>query len=267
MRLSSRSQFLRSSSITPLALGVRHNSTIPSSNPGPTTLPTSSTTTSLPETIDPGLFEKGSLLDIPEHIGYLKSLGLDFGWGPTSMVEWFLEHIHVLTGAPWWASIAMTAIAFRLLMLKPYINAADNAAKMATVAPITKPLTAKMMALQSAGADTTQIMAVRREMQIIHKRAGISIMKGFIPLAQVPLGYGSFVLLRAMADLPVPGMETGGILWFQNLAVSDPIFLLPAITAGVMHLVLRVCLPSKSPCLDIQMLIPTRKEAKPVSTQ
>lgn len=32
---------------------------------------------------------------IPEQIGYLKDLGLDYGWGPTSFVQWLIENIHV----------------------------------------------------------------------------------------------------------------------------------------------------------------------------
>lgn len=175
---------------------------------------------------------------MPEQIGYLKSLGLDFGWGPTAMVEWVLEHIHVLCQTPWWASIGLTAIAFRILLLKPYMDAADNAAKLAKVTPITKPMQQKMQELSRA-SDTTGVMAVRRDIQLIHKRAGIKMWKSFVPMTQMFVGYGTFVLIRAMGKLPVPGLETGGILWFQNLALPDPYFILPLATAGILHLVLR----------------------------
>ena len=63
-----------------------------------------------------------------------------------------------------------------------------------------------------------------------------------MPALQMFAGYGTFVLLRGMAKLPVPGLETGGLLWFHNLALPDPYFLLPLGTAGVLHWVLRVCL-------------------------
>lgn len=180
----------------------------------------------------------GNIRDIPETIGYLKSLGLDFGWGPTACVEWTLEHIHVLAQTPWWASIGLTAIVFRVLLLKPYMDAADNAAKIAAVSPVTKPLQAKMTEL-SRSKDTAAMMAVRRDIQLIHQRAGIKMWKSFVPMLQMFIGYGTFVLLRAMAKLPVPGLETGGILWFQNLALPDPYLILPIATAGVLHMVLR----------------------------
>jgi YidC/Oxa1 family membrane protein insertase len=183
-----------------------------------------------------------NLDNVTEHIGYLKELGLDYGWGPTAMMEWIIEHIHVYAGTPWWGTIAITAILVRAAMFYGYIGSADNAARMATVAPLTKPLYEKMRAA-SGNSDTTEVMRLRQELQIIQRRAGIKLMKSFVPLLQVPVGYGSFMLLRGMAKLPVPGLETGGILWFQNLAIPDPFFLLPIATAGVLHLVLRVCVP------------------------
>ncbi len=118
------------------------------------------------------------------------------------------------------------------------MDAADNAAKIAQVSPITKPLQAKMTELSRA-KDTQAMMGVRREIQLIHGRAGIKMWKSFVPMLQMFIGYGTFVLLRAMAKLPVPGLETGGVLWFQNLALPDPYFTLPIATAGVLHLVLR----------------------------
>jgi YidC/Oxa1 family membrane protein insertase len=173
------------------------------------------------------------------HIGYLKSLGLEFGYGPTSLIEWTLEHIHVLAGTPWWASIILTAIAVRATLFYTMIGSADNAARLATIKHITQPIYDKMKAA-SARSDSAETMKLRGELQLIQKRAGINLIKSFLPLIQVPLGFGTFFLLRAMARLPVPGLETGGILWFPNLALPDPTFLLPIATAGILHWVLRV---------------------------
>ncbi|PMD37163.1 hypothetical protein L207DRAFT_568225 [Hyaloscypha variabilis F] len=183
-------------------------------------------------------FASDSLYNIPEHIGYLKSLGLDYGYGPTGGIEWLLEHIHIFTGTPWWISIAITAVAVRAVLFKPYIDAAENAARMAQIMPLTKPIQAKMMAAQRA-SNMDGVMQARQELSLINKRAGIKLWKSFVPMVQVFAGYGTFVLLRAMAKLPVPGLETGGILWFSNLAIPDPLLILPIATAGVLHWVLR----------------------------
>ena len=154
-------------------------------------------------------------------------------------MEWTLEHIHIFAGTPWWASIGLTALLVRIVLFQPYIGAADNAARLATVKHITDPITTRMKEAQKRG-DMDSVMKVRQELNLVHKRAGIKIWKSFVPAIQVFAGYGTFVLLRAMAKLPVPGLETGGALWFHNLAVPDPIYLLPVLTAGVLHWVLRV---------------------------
>jgi YidC/Oxa1 family membrane protein insertase len=167
----------------------------------------------------------------------LKSLGLDYGWGPTACIEWLLEHVHIFAGTPWWVSISLTAIIIRAILFKPYIDAADNAARMQAVQPITQPLTKQMTAVRG---DTTAVLQIRSEIQAIHRRAGIKMWKSLVPMTQMVAGYGTFVLLRAMGKLPVPGLETGGALWFHNLTIPDPFFIMPAATAFVLHLVLKV---------------------------
>lgn len=152
-------------------------------------------------------------------------------------MEWMIEHIHVYAGTPWWVTISIAAFAVRAVLFKAYVNAADNAARMQTVKPITDPLSKKMMAMRN---DQVQMLQLRAEIQAINKRAGIKIWKSFVPMVQIFAGYGTFVLLKAMANLPVPGMDGGGALWFHNLTIPDPYFILPAATALSLHWVLRV---------------------------
>ncbi|RFU30746.1 hypothetical protein B7463_g5613, partial [Scytalidium lignicola] len=199
--------------------------------------------TSVPEITSSSLeqateFSSDALHQIPEQIGYLKSLGLEYGWGPTSAMEYILEHVHVYAGTPWWASIALTAALVRVVMLKPYVDAASNSAKLATVKPIIDPIRNEMTQARVAG-DTTRMMSLRQDITRINKRAGIQTWKSFVPLVQVFAGFGTFILLRGMAKLPVPGLETGGALWFYNLTYPDPYMIIPATTAVVLHFVMK----------------------------
>lgn len=43
-----------------------------------------------------------------------------------------------------------------------------------------------------------------------------------------------------MANLPVPSLQTGGLWWFQDLTVSDPIYVLPLVVTATMWGVLEV---------------------------
>lgn len=176
---------------------------------------------------------------MPEQIGYLNAIGLDHGYGMTSVMQWVLEHIHIYTGQPWWISIVLTAVAVRAVLLKANLNAAENGARLATIKPITDPVNTRMREAMRAG-DQTLTMECRAELQRMNARAGVKVWKSFVPMLQIFPAYGIFFTLRAMAELPVPGMETGGALWFYNLTVADPTYLLPLMTAGILHWVLRV---------------------------
>jgi YidC/Oxa1 family membrane protein insertase len=120
--------------------------------------------------------------------------------------------------------------------------ATDNSARMAIAAPLAKPLMEQMKEASRLG-NTPEVMRVRSEIQMINRRAGVKYWKAAIPLIQVPIGLGSFIFLRGMSKLPVPGLETGGTLWFSNLTIPDPYFLIPLATTGILHYLLRVSLP------------------------
>jgi YidC/Oxa1 family membrane protein insertase len=48
---------------------------------------------------------------------------------------------------------------------------------------------------------------------------------------QMPIFISFFVGLRRMANAPVESFHTGGMLWFTDLTVCDPYYILPVITS------------------------------------
>lgn len=176
---------------------------------------------------------------IPERLGFLKEIGLDYGWGPTAMIEWTLEHIHITAGLPWWAAIAATAVLVRAATFPLYLKSADQAARQSALTSITKPITERMTVAQKAN-DQTAVMQCWSELRAVRKRAGMSYTAQFTPmLVQSVLGFCSFKLMRGMANLPVPGLKDGGFGWVTDLTISDGYLLLPAIMAGAMHIMFR----------------------------
>lgn len=176
---------------------------------------------------------------VPEHIGYLKDLGLDYGWGPTAFVEWMIEHVHVYTAAPWWASVLIAAALVRLVLLKPYIEAADTSARIATIQDTVKPIQARVNAAREQ-KNQQEMMVAANELRALYRKAGIKLWKVAIPFIQIPIGIGSFRLFRGMIGLPVPGLEDGGLLWMQDLTVADPYFVTPLLFAAAVHTTFRV---------------------------
>lgn len=236
---------------------IRHASTLPTSPaPGPASAPQAPVTepaaaaTAAPtptpynlDTITLDDVEVAAANDlvssIPERLGFLKEIGLDYGWGPTSVIQWTLEHIHITGGLPWWGAIAATAILVRVVTFPLYLKSSDQAARQSALMTITAPISARMSAAQKAG-DQTGVMRAWQEMNAVRKRAGLSYAQQFTPMiVQSVIGYCSFKLMRGMANLPVPGLKDGGFGWVTDLTITDGYLLLPAIMAGAMHVMFR----------------------------
>ena len=126
-----------------------------------------------------------------------------------------------------------------MVMLKAYVNASDTSARMAVITPLIKPVQDRITAARAA-RDQQAMMAASAEIQGVYRSANVQIWRLAIPMLQVPLGFGTFRLMRGMASLPVPGMDTQGLLWLQDLTIPDPYFLLPIITAAAFHLTFKV---------------------------
>ncbi|KAK6498632.1 Mitochondrial inner membrane protein oxa1 [Arthrobotrys musiformis] len=175
----------------------------------------------------------------PDTMGYLQALGLDNGWGPTSVMQNTLEALHVFGGAPWWAAAVLATVGLRLIFLPIFISVSDNTARMKELQPLMLPyMERQKAAIKNSDLQTQQ--QIRSEITTLYKRAGVSPFKSLSNLLQIPFQFGSFMILRQMAYLPVPGLEHTGILWFQDLTSADPFFILPALSSGFLFLGMKV---------------------------
>ncbi|PWY86410.1 hypothetical protein BO94DRAFT_585993 [Aspergillus sclerotioniger CBS 115572] len=175
---------------------------------------------------------------IPEQIGYLKQLGLDFGWGTSSIVEWLIEHFHVAAGLPWWGGIVATGIFIRLALLGPMLSAVDASTRLNNIKHLTGPVRKEMMMAHKRN-DTVESTKKRAELSRLHSSHGVAPWKAMIPMAQIPLGFGCYRVVNNMCGLPVPGLATESVAWLQDLTVADPYFILPIVSAVCMHLTLK----------------------------
>lgn len=179
--------------------------------------------------------------NVDEHIGYLKELGLDYGWGPTSFVQWCLEHVYIWGQLPWGASIVVTAVALRMLLLPFAVQTADQGARLASVSTELAPLNRKLQ-IAKQSQDQQALMEVAEQYRAKLASSGYSIRKMLMsPLFQVPVGFGTFRLLRGMGTLPVPGFDEGGFLWFTDLSMPDPTGIMPITTGIIFFATFTVC--------------------------
>ncbi|KAK8048050.1 YidC/Oxa1 family membrane protein insertase [Apiospora saccharicola] len=123
-----------------------------------------------------------NILDMPEQIGYLKDLGLDFGWGPTAMCEWLVEHLHVTGGLEWWGAIGAAALIIRLAMVWPSILGAKYSGRMQIVSKDPEFIQAQdEFKFAVSQQDQTAIMKHRGTMLRLQRAAGTSTLKAILP--------------------------------------------------------------------------------------
>lgn len=161
-------------------------------------------------------------------LGYMASIGLGEGWGPTSLITNILELTHVYSGLPWWGSIVCATFAVRAVMFPIYVKSSANMAKISKV----KPEVDELMNDMRSGSNTEKVAAMGKRNKL-YKEHGIKTSHSFLPMLQLPIAYGFFQATRNMAQYPVEGFATQGAYWFENLSHADPYVGLQILTALV----------------------------------
>ena len=124
----------------------------------------------------------------------------------------------------------------RLLMFPVMVIAQRNMANMNNNMPAMQALQEKISDARRRG-DMFEMAQLTQELQKLSTKKGINPFKNMIPLAcQFPVFMSFFVGLRGIANCPVESFSTGGILWFENLCMTDPYYLLPLITCCTTYL-------------------------------
>ncbi|KAK2794754.1 Mitochondrial inner membrane protein oxa1 [Onygenales sp. PD_12] len=171
---------------------------------------------------------------IPMEWGYLKQIGLDYGFGPSTMTEWALEMLHMHAGLPWVGSAIALAVITRIALAKSVRDSVIQQGRMAAIKPQLLPLQQKMRETMSTNPAEAQM--VRLELKKLYSDNNISLLKPMIPVVvQGVAGFCAFKVLRAMAALPVPGLDTETILWVTDLTVRDPNMILPLAIGTTMY--------------------------------
>lgn len=176
-----------------------------------------------------------NILNMPEDIGYLSKLGLDYGWGPTSVMQWTLEHVHVYSGWGWGASIVATALLLRVAMFYPQIRALKFNAAMTKMRADPRGKEAMDLVKQGYQTGDKEMLQKGQFMNKMLKEEYGAATTGMLwSFLQIPFSFGLFRIIGGMAHIPVPALETSGFLWFQDLTATDPYFVLPAIGSGLL---------------------------------
>lgn len=169
----------------------------------------------------------------------LTDLGLG-GHTPVGVIQNLLECMHMDLGLPWWGAIVVGTLVARLAVFPVIVKGQREAAKLNNVLPDITKLTNKMNEAKQSG-NKYEFAKAYSDLSLFQKKHDVNPLRGFlVPLVQAPVFISFFIALRKMAYLPVPSLQTGGVLWFTDLTAADPFYILPIAVTGTMFFILEL---------------------------
>jgi YidC/Oxa1 family membrane protein insertase len=146
-----------------------------------------------------------------------------------------LLYFHNALGAPWWLSIALLTVVVRTVLFPLTVKQVKNMRAMQDLKP-------EMDRIRAQYRDNRQKQ--QEEMMKLYQERKVNPLGGCLPiLVQMPIFIGIFYVIRRFGGYTVgdrvvpptqPTFHEGGILWFQNLSVADPYYILPIVSALTM---------------------------------
>lgn len=138
----------------------------------------------------------------------------------------FLSH-HL----PWWLAIIGTTATIRLVFFPLVVKQNIVGIKVFNLMPETQKLQVKINEARYSNNAYEQAIN-HTKLKLLYDEHGVSLKKRLLPiLYQAPMFVSTFLLLRRLADQPVEALTTGGALWFTNLTLPDPYFVLPVLAS------------------------------------
>ncbi|CAF0791748.1 unnamed protein product [Rotaria sp. Silwood1] len=170
----------------------------------------------------------------------LSTLGLGKWYLPTGWVQQGLDLIHANIGLPWWATIMLGTLIIRTMTTPIAIYNQRSAAQMQIHMPKLQELQAKLQEARIRN-DQLAIMRAGSDLMEFMKYSDIKPWKAMLgPFMQMPFFISLFLGIRGLANYPLESMMYGGVLWFPDLTVADPYYILPVFTAFTMFITMEL---------------------------
>src|SRR5215210_8142525 len=135
-------------------------------------------------------------------------------------------------GIPWWLSIAVLTVIVRSLLFPLTVRQVKSMRAMQDLKP-------EMDRIRAKYKDNRQKQ--QEELMKLYQERKVNPFGSCLPLlVQLPIFIGIFYVIRHFGGVPgyieplYPDFREGGILWFQDLSVQDPFYILPILSAVTM---------------------------------
>lgn len=149
---------------------------------------------------------------------------------PTHIVMYVVDQIHHFAGIPYWEAIMITTLMLRITLVPAAIVLLRDVTKLKMLRSEIKGIKESFNGVTAAEDPTIRFkyLAKIKELFIINKLN--PLQTAFLSVLQFPIFLYVFLGLRSMGTY-FPEFSSGGALWFTDLSVPDPYFLLPALNA------------------------------------
>ena len=140
-------------------------------------------------------------------------------------------------GAPWWLSIAMLTVVVRTILFPLTIRQVKSMRKMQELKPA-------MDRLRKEHKDNPQ--ELQKEMMELYSERGANPLGGCLPIfVQLPIFLVLYYTIMEFESLE--SFRTGGLFWFQDLTVADPLYILPVIYIATMMVSQEIAMKNTAP--------------------
>lgn len=128
-------------------------------------------------------------------------------------------------GAPWWLSIAVLTIIVRSILFPLTVRQVKSMRAMQDLKP-------DMDRLRAKYKDNKQKQ--QEELMKLYQERQVNPFGSCLPLLiQMPIFIAMYVVVNSFGETH-ESFSSGGMLWFQDLSVQDPFYILPVVSAVTM---------------------------------
>ncbi len=149
---------------------------------------------------------------------------------PPDLILAAIENLHLSWQIPYWESICLLTIGMRVCLLPMGVKMAQSSARMAAVRPMLSAVTDAMKRDPNANQTSRKKQYSEQSKALLKQYKVNPFLSLAMPLIQLPLFMSCFFALQKIGDY-FPGVDTGGIWLFTDLASADSTMVLPMMNA------------------------------------
>jgi YidC/Oxa1 family membrane protein insertase len=150
-----------------------------------------------------------------------------------------INTVQQVTGLPYGFSIIVTTAILRIVLFPLMVHAQRAASRMTHVQPELQALKERYERISSP--TRSDQMQFSTNMQALFTRYKVNPFQTIIaPVVQIPLFIGMFFGIKKVSTYFPDELKTGGMLWFVDLSVPDPMYILPLMSSATFLLLIEL---------------------------